>query len=116
MQTRLPKYVKIGPFIFSINSRSENWGNEHDCQGLCHTEHHEIDVVIENRTAGFVLDTLIHEVQHAIWWAMDLKEEDKEEEVVHRLATGWSMVYVDNPSFLEFIEECVDEIKGEIHV
>lgn len=115
MSITLPKSIKIGPFIFSIIARSENWQHDNDACGMCNTDHHSIDVVTERRTAGFILDTLIHEIQHAIWWVMDLKDEDKEEEVVRRLATGWSMVYVDNPALLEFIEESVDAVKGEAH-
>ena len=112
---QLPRNIKVGPFVFSVIGRSENWSHEHECNGLCHTEHHSIDIVTERRNAGFILDTLLHEISHAIWWAMDLKDEDKEEEIVRRMSTGWSMVYVDNPRLLEYIEESVDEIKGERH-
>ena len=115
MTIALPHSIKIGPYIFSVIARSENWSHEHECAGLCHTDHHTIDVVTERRTAGFILDTFIHEIQHAIWWTMDLKDDDKEEEVVRRMATGWSMVYVDNPALLEFIEESCDAIRGERH-
>ena len=121
MNITLPKSIKVGPYIFSIIARSENWSHENECAGLCRTDHHSIDVVTERRTAGFVLDTLLHEIQHAIWWTMDLKElkdvkdEDREEEVVRRMATGWAMVYVDNPGLIEFIEEATDEIRGDRH-
>jgi len=96
----LPKAVKVGPHYFSIIARGEKWKVSNDCEGKTDTVSLEIDIITENRKASFILDTLIHELFHAIWWVIDLKDEDKEEDTVRRLATGWTSVLTDNPDLL----------------
>lgn len=45
-------------------------------------------------------DTLIHELFHAIWATRHLPNEIKEEEAVHRMASGWATVMRDNPDLV----------------
>src|SRR5690606_40211864 len=52
-----------------------------------------------------VLDTLIHEINHAIYWAYGIEDEDKEERIVGTMATAWAQIYRDNPDLLRFIGE-----------
>jgi len=54
-----------------------------------------------------VLDTLLHELNHAIYWAYEVEDEDKEERLVGVFATAWAQVYRDNPDLLRFIQEII---------
>ena len=41
------------------------------------------------------LDTILHEMMHAIWNITDLKDSDQEETTITRLATGLSTFFCD---------------------
>lgn len=56
-----------------------------------------------------ILDTLIHEINHAIYWIYSLEDEDEEERTVSVLSTAWVQVYRDNPELLELINEVIGE-------
>jgi len=56
-----------------------------------------------------IVDTLIHEINHAIFWAYGIEDEDKEERLIGVFSTAWTQVFGDNPDLLEFIK---DSLKG----
>ena len=49
----------------------------------------------------------MHEINHAIFWAYCIQNEDKEERVVSTMATAWTQIFRDNPKILRFIQTCV---------
>lgn len=51
------------------------------------------------------VDTLLHEINHAIYWAYGINDDDKEERVVGTFATAWTQVFRDNPRLLQYITE-----------
>ena len=53
--------------------------------------------VLEDQANDAMQDTFLHEIMHALTAAFDLKEKDKEESFVRRLATGNCTVRNDNP-------------------
>ena len=52
-----------------------------------------------------LIDTLIHEINHAIYWAYGIDDADKEERLVATMATAWTQIYRDNPALLTMIRE-----------
>lgn len=54
-----------------------------------------------------VVDTLLHEINHAIYWAYGLEEGDKEERIVATMATAWLQIYRDNPKLLTWIADTI---------
>ena len=50
-----------------------------------------------------VLDTLLHELNHAVYWAYGMEDEDKEERIVGTMATAWAQIFRDNPEFVAWI-------------
>ena len=57
------------------------------------------------------VDTLLHELNHVIYWAYGMEDEDKEERIVGTYATAWTQVFRDNPDLLEFIKHNLKEEK-----
>jgi hypothetical protein len=50
------------------------------------------------------LDTLIHEITHAIDHQMSLKMTERQ---VHGVGTGLAAVFIDNPKLLEYLKELI---------
>lgn len=50
-----------------------------------------------------VLDTLLHEINHAIYWSYGMMDDDKEERIVGTMATAWAQIYRDNPHLTKWI-------------
>ena len=61
--------------------------------------------VAEDQANDAMQDTFLHEVMHALIAAFDLKEKDKEESFVRRLATGICTVWNDNPKAFKWWRE-----------
>lgn len=59
-----------------------------------------------------VLDTLLHEINHAVYWAYGLVDEDNEERTVFTLSKAWTQIYRDNPDLLPWISAVAgDQVK-----
>ena len=74
--------------------------------GFCSVDA-QLIAVAEDQANDAMQDTFLHEVMHALTAAFDLKEKDKEESFVRRLATGICTVWNDNPQALKWWRELV---------
>lgn len=75
---------------------------EHANLGQC--DHKKMLICIqEEQVPVEELDTVIHEILHAIWYQMSIGEGPMEEEpIVRRTANGLLQVILDNPSLLKY--------------
>ena len=64
--------------------------------GQCNTQQGSIYVCTDDHPLT-VLDTLLHEILHAIWHEYGLADREPEEHAVLMLATGLTQVLYDNP-------------------
>jgi hypothetical protein len=53
------------------------------------------------------VDTFMHEVLHALYWAYGIRDEDKEERTVGAMSTALMTCYRDNPWLLDWIREAL---------
>lgn len=63
-----------------------------------------------------VVDVLLHEILHAIWWAYVIHDRDKEERIAAMLSTALTQVLRDNPQLLAFIADsfgCCGSVQGD---
>ena len=60
---------------------------------------------IEEKLVGAVLvDTVLHEINHAIWAVGQLKSKaQKEERAVSVMASYWTQIFRDNPELIRWI-------------
>ena len=63
--------------------------------------------IAPHRPAMCVLQTFLHEINHAIFWVYDITSEDKEERIVDLTATAWAQVYRDNPEIIKWIATAI---------
>jgi len=100
-----PKHIKILHKTYDLVERTEpsaiidmeSYGNHYEILNKIEwvRHHHESDNV----------DTIIHEMLHALYALFRIKEKDTEEEVVSRLSTGLTTLMKDNkPLFRTFLE------------
>lgn len=107
MKSKLPDKIKVAGTDWTI-----------ECQGMDKLERYNgtfgltynmrsliIVVITGNKQAD--LDTLIHEIFHAIFFTYGIEEDDNEERTVAALGTAWVQVLRDNPELRKYIERCV---------
>ena len=71
--------------------------------GLCDNQK-MIITIMEDQHPVEELDTVIHELLHAIWHHMSMGEHLPEEEVlVRKTAGGLTQVFLDNPHLIKYI-------------
>lgn len=97
----IPKSVRVGPYTFRVYGRGQSWVQSNGAYGNTITDSLEINVA-SCFSPLIVLDTLIHEIMHAIYYAYHLDERDDEERTVATIATAWVGVLRDNPAFVMF--------------
>ena len=114
---KLPDKVRVAHVDVNIESMTPQqassrgrWGEWTPNDGM--TDRIEIG----DRSHPEVVCTLIHEINHVVWWAYELEKGDEEERVVGVMATAWAQIYRDNPELVAFIasgdagtEETIDE-------
>ncbi len=100
MKNKIPNVVRIGPYDWEVELFES-----HAVHGI--TENHKFKILLEdNKNKLRTLETLVHEIKHAICTSYHIEITD-EEEVVTRISAAWTQVYRDNPELVKFIGRCV---------
>jgi len=112
LKPELPDKIKVAGYdIKIINWHPLQAGN---VQRYGEFSSHLLEIKIDmSASDGRVLDILLHEIYHAVYWAYDIQDEDKEERIVNVFSTAMNQVYLDNPDLLRYINESVLFLKEE---
>ena len=91
-----PSVLRVGPFDLAIKlvdkiDDGNDWG--------AYTHGIEIELVKDQPNAAFALDTVWHEIEHAIYRTYGLDKKSSEEAHAVARATAWPMVFRDNPEY-----------------
>lgn len=54
-------------------------------------------------------NTMLHELLHCCYWAMDISDKDDEESTVAKLANGLTQVWQDNPDLIAFLDAALGQ-------
>jgi hypothetical protein len=100
----IPAHIKVGAYRYKVVQRGDLWQRANEVYGQFHSTDQTIDLVVEGVSDVLILDTLTHEILHAIWWSVGLHDSDPEERVVTALATGYTGVLADNPDYVDYIQ------------
>jgi hypothetical protein len=106
----LPSEIKIGAQHYKVIGKSKEWHEETGDYGKVDFSTHEVSVATEGRTLGEILDTLLHETLHVVWFEWNIPSRPREERAVRGLGTGLAAVYAQNPEYVHAIERIVEEI------
>lgn len=98
----LPNKIKIANHIFKIIDWNSNEANSNNKFGEA-----DMNNLIIKINTGFsdshTKETLLHEINHCIFWAYNMKEGDNEERIVTTISIGLSQVFNDNPKIYKFL-------------
>ncbi|MCP4540122.1 MAG: hypothetical protein GY832_23540 [Chloroflexi bacterium] len=92
----LPERVKVGPLTFPVET-----GNEFNAAGRCKYHPRLVIQVDTDFDTQYQVQTLIHEIQHAILDTTGDEKMNEDEGFVHRVACAWMTVLLESPKLLE---------------
>ena len=102
----LPSYIRIGAYDIALIVESEPKGEKGDAVfGMWHDAEHKITLALEQPSSLRAANTLMHEINHAIFSACALGDRDTEERICTALANGWCQVLRDNQALLIWLGE-----------
>lgn len=97
----LPNSLRIGYRDYMVEIWPSKTANAHGAHGL-HDPISAIIYVSEDRTGWDAVDTLFHEILHAIYTVAGVAGTDDEEHTVSHIAPSWVQVWRDNPELRDF--------------
>lgn len=103
----LPASVRVGPYDIALIVEDAEWYADSECFGVFKSWLLTIQLTVDQPTPLHMLDTLIHEIMHAVWFVQGIKPRDSEERKVTALATAWTQIHRDNPWLLDVIRKAV---------
>jgi hypothetical protein len=109
LNAKLPGSMRIGPYDVALEPMSGVKTYATGNVGQFSARELRISYRAEASSSLDALDTLLHEVNHAVFFAYHMREDDKEERIVSMFATAWTQVYRDNPWLIEWIREATSD-------
>ena len=96
----LPSSIRIGPYDIAIAVKDrinddDDVGEYNHGQSIC--------LRTNQYNPMFAVDTVLHEVGHALYKCSGLDDGSSEESVITALASGWTQVFRDNPELLSWL-------------
>jgi hypothetical protein len=95
-----PDHVKIGSVIYTVHLLSDD-NTEYFGRTLQFAQRIYLN---PQMSADMAVDTLLHEITHAIWSVVGLESRATEERVAATVGTWMHMVLRDNPDVLDFVQ------------
>ena len=103
----LPASIRVGAFDIAIVKWPGRAALEVNAFGDFSRYEQRIRISDDIATVFKEVDTFIHELGHAIFWAYGIEDEDKEERIVSIQTTAWTQIYRDNPWFMTWVASFV---------
>lgn len=103
----LPASVRVGGFDFRIEKWNPNQTLGAQRWGEFSSAEARIAVQRDMPTVHKAVDTVLHEISHAIFWVYGIEDEDKEERIVSTFGSAWMALYRDNPWLLDWIKRAL---------
>ena len=104
LMKRLPATVRVGAHDFHILLLGPNAVIAEGKNGLFSSSCQTIEIGTTLPTRYAVVDVVLHELAHAIFWTGGLEDKDDEERTVERFGGGLTGLFRDNPWLLDWIK------------
>lgn len=96
--------MTIGHQVYTIELKDKEWFRDAERFGHCDFLRSTIAVCNEAMNEAHIINTLIHEVLHALFREYNLPP-DHEEHIVTCLANGLTQTLRDNPEFVKVLKK-----------
>jgi len=101
---RPPETIRVGPYDIQVDV----WTQQQASAAAKFGEFSALELTM--RVDGSmphwkIVDSLLHELGHAIWWAYSLQQDDDEERIVATMALAWTQMYRDTPALVAWLAE-----------
>ena len=104
----LPKILRIGPYDIRVSVLTAEVADVEEIFGAYRHAAREIRLDVRRGSVD-VAETLLHEINHAIWQTYALQERDSEERIVQALSTGQTQLLRDNPELVKWLAVALKE-------
>lgn len=104
---KLPKIVRVAGYDIRIELMSTHMATSMQRYGEFSSIEQTIRLQCEMPSRFKAVDTFLHEVNHAIFWAYGLEDDDKEERIVSTFSTAQMTLFRDNPWLTKWIAEAL---------
>ncbi len=110
----LPELIRVGPYNVKVKvvNKVTVGGKKTNCWGAWQPDRGPIELRREQNSPKDALDTLCHEIFHAIYSLDNITKGPREEPLVNAFGTWWSAVLVDNPLLVKWLVEIVLDKDG----
>lgn len=96
--------VKVCHLDYEVRLSDEIMFQGYECDGLCDKDNCVIEVA-NGMSDALKVETLLHEIGHAVNSVAGLTDESTEEEFVARSTPLWILVFKENPLLIQCIVE-----------
>jgi hypothetical protein len=100
----LPSTIRVGAYDFRIEKWSPHAASANRRWGEVSSVEQTIRIQRDMPTRYKAVDTVIHEIMHALYWAVGVDDEDTEERIVSLLSTATASLYRDNSWLIDWIK------------
>jgi len=104
---KLPSVVRVAGYDIRIELMSHHQAAGLQRWGEFSSIEQTIRIQREMPSRFKAVDTMLHEINHAIYWAYGIDDEDKEERIVSTFGTAQMTLFRDNPWLTKWIAEAL---------
>lgn len=93
----LPATIRIAGYDFNLEKWTHQQAAGANRYGEFSSLEQTIRIQLDMPSRFKAVDTMLHEISHALFWAYGIADEDKEERIVAALGSAWMALHRDNP-------------------
>ena len=103
---RMPRKLRIGPLDWTVATLTPAEQAGDNRIGVCEPSQQRIRIQENPSSTHSAVDTMLHELGHAIFWTYHVRVNDlAEEPIVCAFGTGLTQIFRDNPDLWAWIAE-----------
>ena len=99
----LPETIRVAAYDIKLELKDTEWSDNGNKWGSFSADDQAICITRTIVNPIRFADTLLHEINHTIYWAHGVKDEDNQERIVGQFSSAWVQIYRDNPWLLKWL-------------
>jgi hypothetical protein len=108
----LPRRITVGAFTFRVHIEPETHPELVDAFGCCNTNK-QLIYLREGQDAALALNTVVHELSHAVNWVYGVEDDSTEEQFTGSHTNGMIDMWMRNPRLFLWIAKLLRQAKKD---